>query len=136
MTMKEAPLIKAMKHQGPLPNFFFTNPYICGFMPMVYCAIAGGVALLIVTAGHGGVSGTQVLGSFMMGSLFATGIGFIVMALTASRYVNDPESDNEERKFHTAMIHGSMIGIVSITLLYFILWATLHEWLSTIRYMQ
>jgi len=68
MTMKEAPLIKAVSHHGPLPGFLFSNPVLNGFIPVILSTITlAGVAYFLGMEVHdpnsqlnGAVNGIRV----------------------------------------------------------------------------
>lgn len=132
MTMKETPVLKAMNLSGPWPNFFFTNPYMCGAMPILLSGISGAVGTLMVYAGHGGVYAPDLVSTVMAGGFFVMLLAFAVLGVVAGQAARDGEED----PFQQRMVLGGLLILITVSIAGAVAWYAMKDWLFTLGPLQ
>ena len=133
MTMKEQPLINAMKRSGPWPSYFFTNPYVCGIMPVLLCAVLTSVSVVIYASAHGATASGRTFFAVARGGAVAGTIFAIIcaIAVTVGAYYR-----GDEEAYYNRFLVGALLTAGLLFLANIIFWPFIEAWANTLGPLQ
>ncbi|NHK29329.1 hypothetical protein FF098_015535 [Parvularcula flava] len=128
MSIKEAPLIRAVSHYGPLPGFLFTNPILNGFIPVILSTITlACVAFFLGMEVHvpnsqlnGAVNGIRV--AAIIGLILS--VPFLMIAFIRGLIIGD------DRVFYSLFGFGIVLAIAFLFFLDWLFLPTINGWAS------
>lgn len=132
MTIKEAPLIKAVSRSGAWPELFFTNPVFCGMMPILLCAMAGGLCVVFVAALAGADEPYILYSIVRISAGIGAAIGFAICLVLVLKSV----VMQEDASYYAKFLAGNLIGLVLLFVADFLGHQPFGAWLQTLDYVQ
>lgn len=132
MSIKEAPLIKAVSRSGAWPEFFFTNPVVCGFMPMPICALAGAFAVVFIASLGAAEHALELYLTVRIGAIFGLLVGFLICLFIALRAI----ILRDDAGYYARFMVGNIIGVATLTIVDLLTFLPLTAWLDTIDRIQ
>lgn len=104
MSIKEKPLINAVKNPDALPGFLFVHRIVTGFFAMAMCAVFGGVVVLFWSLNG---KALEVFDLVRAGAYAGLGLGgFIYLGIFMSAF-NEPD----EKSYRLQFVAGGVLAI-------------------------
>lgn len=128
MTIKEKPFFDAAFQSGHLPAFFFSNPFVAGFLAVIMAAIFGAVAALFLIAFFSSGDALELFSAARWGAIIAVVISaFSLLGIAVSALFQW-----EEARARLLFVLGGGVGIGLLIIVDLSASEAIRDWLEPV----